>query len=67
MASNLEPNLSPTVERDFKDLLRERGFDSINEFIIDTLKADRAQKNRAKLEDIGQRMWPAGAPADGGH
>lgn len=66
MASDLEPNLSPTVERDFKELLRERGFDSIDAFILDALKTDRAEKNRAKLEDIGQRMWPAGAPANGG-
>lgn len=63
MASDLELNLDPTVERDFRELLRERGFASINEFIIATLKTDRAEKRRAALDNVSQRMWPNGAPA----
>jgi len=62
MDPDLEVNLDPTVKSDFVELLRERGFASINEFIIDVLKRDRAEKRRAKHEDIAQRMWPNGAP-----
>lgn len=62
MDSELTVNLTPTVERDFRELLHERGFASINEFILDALKADRAEKRRAKHEDISRRMWPQGAP-----
>lgn len=63
MASELDVNLSPDQERDFRELLKERGFVSINEFIIDALTTDRADKRRAKLESISQRMWPNGSPA----
>lgn len=62
MASDLELNLDPKVEQDFRELLTERGYASINDFIVDTLKDDRAVKRRAKLEDLSGRMWPGGAP-----
>lgn len=62
MPSVLALNLDPTVERDFRELLRERGFASINEFILDSLRSDRAEKRRAKLESVSDRMWPNGAP-----
>jgi hypothetical protein len=61
----LELDLEPQVEADFAELLQERGFTSINEFILDTLKADRAAKRQAKLEDVASRMWPDGAPEPG--
>lgn len=62
MDPDLKLNLDPTAKSDFVELLRERGFASINEFIIDVLKLDRAEKRRAKHEDIVRRMWPDGAP-----
>jgi len=58
----LELHLEPKVEADFVQLLQERGFTSINDFVLDTLKADRAAKRRTKLEDVASRMWPDGAP-----
>jgi hypothetical protein len=61
----LELDLEPKVEADFAQLLQERGFTSINEFILDTLKADRAAKRQAQLEDVASRMWPDGAPKAG--
>jgi hypothetical protein len=64
-STNLEVDLEPAVEEDFRELLKERGFSSINEFIIDTLKADRAEKRRAKLADVSKRMWPNGPPKTG--
>lgn len=63
--TDLEVNLEPTVETDFRELLKERGFSSINEFIIDTLKNDRAEKRLLKMKDVSQRMWPKGAPEPG--
>jgi hypothetical protein len=63
--TSLKVDLDPTVERDFRQLLADRGFVSINEFIVDTLKADRAEKRRLKVQDIGKRMWPNGAPKPG--
>lgn len=61
--TRLKVDLDPTVERDFRQLLAERGFPSINEFILDTLKADRAEKRRMKVQGMSKRMWPNGAPA----
>lgn len=63
--TSLKVELDPTVEKDFRQLLKERGFPSINEFIVDTLKADRAEKRLLKVQDIGKRMWPNGAPEPG--
>lgn len=60
--TTLKVNLDPTVEMDFRQLLKERGFSSINEFIIATLKADRAEKRLLQVKDISTRMWPNGAP-----
>jgi hypothetical protein len=63
--TNLTVNLDPTVDKDFRQLLKERGFSSINEFIIDALKVDRAEKRRLKIEGLSKRMWPNGAPEPG--
>jgi len=60
--TKLTVNIDPIVEKDFRDLLVERGFPSINEFILATLKADRAAKQQLKLQSISDRMWPNGAP-----
>jgi hypothetical protein len=62
----LVEGLDPTVEKDFRELLAERGFSSLNEFMIHKLKADRAEKRRAQLKDVSERMWPNGAPKPGG-
>lgn len=66
MVSELELNLDPKIEQDFRELLTERGYASINDFIVDTLKADRAAKRRTKLEEVSGRMWPGRAPSHDG-
>lgn len=50
----------------FRELLIERGYPSINEFIIDVLRDDASKKREARLRDIGGRMFPDGAPTDRG-
>ncbi|MUN53873.1 hypothetical protein GMA10_01295 [Kocuria koreensis] len=44
----------------FRELLIERGYPSINEFLIDVLRDDRSRKREARLRDIGNRMFPDG-------
>lgn len=66
MDADLIVNLEPKVETDFRELLRERGFASINEFIVNELKVDRAKKRRERLEDVAARMWPNGTPESRG-
>lgn len=63
--TSLKVDLDPTVERDFRKLLKEHDFPSINEFIVATLKADRAAKRLLQVQDISKRMWPNGAPESG--
>lgn len=52
----------------FRQLLIERGYPSINEFIVDVLREEASKKREARLRDIGSRMFPGGktAPHDGG-
>lgn len=52
--------------RAFRELLIERGYPSINEFILDVLRDDASKKREAKLRDIGGRMFPNGAPTPRG-
>ncbi|MCI4659699.1 hypothetical protein [Cryobacterium zhongshanensis] len=63
--TKLKVDLEPAVEKDFRQLLEERGLPSINEFIVEALKADRAEKRLRKIQDISTRMWPNGAPEPG--
>jgi PHD/YefM family antitoxin component YafN of YafNO toxin-antitoxin module len=60
-----QESIDHKVERDFHELLTERGFASLNEFMIHMLKADRAEKNVAEHKALVARMWPNGAPKPG--
>ncbi|MDP9903144.1 hypothetical protein [Arthrobacter bambusae] len=59
---SLELNLEPAAETAFIELLAERGYPSINEFIVHTLKQDRTAKKAARIAAAGERIWPNGIP-----
>ena len=52
---------SSKVAQDFRSLLIQRGYPSINEYMLDVLREEAGRRRQARLRDIGNRMFPDGA------
>ena len=66
MKDPLDIDRESKVAQAFRDLLKERGYPSINEYMLDVLREEASKKREARLRNIGQRMFPDGAPTDRG-
>lgn len=62
---DLQLNLNSELEAAFIELLQERGYQSINEFILAEVRAHRSAVKFEKITDIRSRMFPNGAPKRG--
>lgn len=62
---DLKLNLDAELEAALIELLQQRGYSSINEFIRAEVRAHRSAAKLDKINDIRSRMWPNGFPKRG--
>lgn len=57
---DMKLNLDSELEAAFAELLQQRGYESINDFIRDEVRAHRSAVKLDKIKDIRSRMFPNG-------
>lgn len=51
-------DFSSKVAQDFGSLQIQRGYPSINEYMLDALREESASRREVRLREIGSRMFP---------